>query len=278
MEEQPAVRSAPFLIVFTVLAGCAPALLAGLMTQKVPVGRPSVGQIERDKLVFSQYAVHLGEVAPTGTIPAHFDFFNAGETPIEIVKLDPSCGCLAPRLYGDKKIYGPGEHGTFYVSVKTANESPGPKDYTVKVKYHDGEPRERLVSFKLTIPEKKVSVTPAEVYFYQLDGNADSRSIVVEDHRGRNLTITNVTCPTEFATVSLGTKIVDGQTSRTPIRIDIPADVPSGRQTAILTIETDDPDYSIIKVPILIWGQESKIQQTSAEEISPRISTPPKPR
>lgn len=267
MEEQPAVRPAPFLIVVTILTGCVPALLAGLLTQQVPVGRPIVGEVTRDQLVFSQYAVQLGEVRPTGTIPAHFDFFNSGETPIEIVKLEPSCGCLAPRLYDDKKVYGPGEHGRFYVSVKTANETPGPKTYTVKVKYDDGEPRERLVSFKLTIPEKKVSVTPSEVYFYQLDGSADSREIVVTDHRGRNLTITNVICPTEFASVTLGTKIVEGQVSRTPIRIDIPANVPSGRNTAVLTIETDDPDYSTIKVPILIWGQESKIQQTSAEEV-----------
>ncbi len=269
MEEQPAVRSAPYFVVAMVLAGCIPALLAGLLTQQSPVGRPVVGQIEREPLIFSQYAVHLPEVPPTGVVPAHFDFFNSGKTPIEIVKLEPSCGCLAPRLYDDKKVYEPGEHGRFYVSVKTANETPGPKNYTVKVKYDDGEPKERLVSFKLSIPEKKVSVTPAEVYFYQLDGSADFREIIVADHRGRNLTITNVICPTEFASVTLGTKIVEDQTSRTPIRIDIPENVPPGRKTAVLTIETDDPDYSIIKVPILIWGQESKIQQTSAERSQP---------
>ncbi len=272
MEEQSAVRPTPFIMVSLVLAGFAPALLAGLLTQQIPVGRSVAGQINRDKLVFSQYAVQLGEVRPTGTIPAHFDFFNSGETPIEILKLEPSCGCLAPRLYDDKKVYKPGEHGRFYVSVKTANESAGPKTYTVKVKYDDGEPKERLVSFRLTIPEKKVSVTPAEVYFYQLDGSADFREIVVEDHRGRNLTITNVICPTEFATVTLGAKITDGQTTRTPIRIDIPANVPPGRKTAVLTIQTDDSDYSVIKVPILIWGKELKIQQTSAEEVAPQTN------
>ncbi|MBT5019004.1 DUF1573 domain-containing protein [Planctomicrobium sp.] len=246
--------------------GFVPALLAGLFTQTAPQERPISGTAERSKLVFSQYAVHLGEVRPVGTIPAHFDFVNMGEKPLEILKLEPSCGCLAPRLYEDKKVYAPGEHGRFYVSVKTANETPGPKDYTVKVSYDDGVPQERMVSFRLTVPEKKVSVTPSEVYFYQTQGKADFREIMVEDHRGRNLNILDVVCSTEYAQIQVGEKIIEGSVSRTPIRIDVPAEVPRGKSTALITIQTDDPDYQKIRVPILIWGPTSNIQQTSVEE------------
>lgn len=262
------LKNSGYLLPITLFLGFVPALLAGLMWQSAPVERKIAGDIVRSKLVFSQYAVHLGEVRPVGTIPAHFDFVNTGDQPVKILKLEPSCGCLAPRLYEDKKTYAPGEHGRFYVSVKTANESPGPKDYTVKVSYDDGEPKERLVSFHLTVPERKVSVTPAEVYFYQTQGKADFREIMVEDHRGRNLNVLDVVCSTEHASVKLGKKTIDGHVSRTPIRVDVPADVPEGKSTALITIQTDDPDYQIIRVPILIWGPSSNIQQTSAVDVN----------
>ncbi len=267
MEEQKSSSRLPLWATGLVLCGLTPAVLAGIFTQAVPVARPISGLVERDPLVFSQYAVHLGEVRPVGTVPAHFDFFNAGTTPIEILKLDPSCGCLAPRLYGEKTRYEPGEQGRFYVSVKTANEAPGPKEYTVKVNYNDGKPQERIVSFKLTVPEKKVSISPAEVYFYQTHGQADSREIVLEDHRGLNLNIIDLEYNDSTAQVTLGEKVVEGSTSRTPIRIDVPGDVPPGRHVSVLTIHTDDSEYRTIRVPILVWGPKSNIQQASAAEI-----------
>lgn len=254
-------------IAIALFAAFSPALLAGLLTHHAPQGRSLVGEIERDQLIFSQYALNLGTVRPTGTVPAYFDFFNAGETPLKILSLKASCGCLAPRLIDEKTVYAPGEHGRFYISVKTANESPGEKDYTVDVQYDNGEVKNRSVSFQLTIPEKKVSVVPSEVYFYQLTGKADSREIVVEDHRGKALNILDVSCSSDHAAITLGEKIIEGNSAKTPIRIDVPGDVPSGRSTAVLTMRTDDPEYAVIKVPILIWGPEKGVQPVNAEEV-----------
>ncbi len=267
MEEHQSAKRLKLKATGIVLFGLAPAILSVFLTQASPAARPISGKIERSPLVFSQYSVQLGEVRPVGTVPAHFDFFNAGKAPIEILKLDPSCGCLAPRLYGEKKIYQPGEHGRFYVSVKTANETPGPKEYTVKVNYNDGAPQESLVSFKLTVPEKKVSVTPSEVYFYQTQGKADSREIVVEDHRGLHLNVLDIEHTSEKAEVTLLEKIIEGSTSRTPIRINVPGDVPPGRHVSLITIHTDDSEYHTIKIPVLVWGPKATIQQASAEEI-----------
>lgn len=254
--------------------GLVPAGLAATLTQSVPAAREVTGKPQRDSLVFLQYAVHLGEVQPVGTVPAHFDFFNNSDRPIKITSLDPSCGCLAPQLYDRKELYGPGEHGRFYVSVKTANESPGPKEYTVKVSYNDGQPKERMVAFNLTVPDKKVSVTPSEIYFYQIQGKPDSREIYVEDFRGRDLNVVAVNSQSEFTSVTLGEKVRDGQITRTPIRIDVPGDVPPGRMSSWLTIETDDPDYQVIKVPVLIWGPEQTVQPVKAEEVVNELSEP----
>lgn len=278
MDEQRRQTAAPLRVALTLLMGVFPVILAGWLTHPTAEGRPINGGLPRENLIFSQYSVSLGEVPPVGVIPAHFDFFNAGEQTLEIVKIEPSCGCLAPRLYDDKRVFGPNEHGRFYVSVSTANETPGPKAYSVRVHYNDGEPRERLLSFKMVIPDKKVSVTPAEVYFYQLTGEADSREIVVQDFRGRDLNVVGIDFNSQLADITVGQKVTDSQGARIPIRIDVPENLEPGRRTTLLKIFTDDPDFQRIQVPILIWGPETTIQPVKAEQTAElsEATTPPR--
>jgi len=245
-----------------------PCLMALAKTQRVPQGKAVTGDIDRPPLVFSQYAVSLGEIPATGVVPAHFDYWNRGDQAIEITEITPSCGCLAPRIVDEKRVLQPGERGRFYVSVKTANETPGPKDYTVQVKYKDQQPREEIVRFHLDVPERKVTVTPSEVYFYQLTGQPDSRTILVQDHRGQRLNVTDVQVTSELATVAMGAaKEGEGGVWENEIRVDVPGEVPNGRKIALIKIQTDDIDYPLITVPLLIQGPEkSSVQLTSGEE------------
>lgn len=248
-----------------------PAALAVWSTERIPAARAVHGESERSSLVFSQYAVNLGEIPPTATIPVPFDFHNAGDRPLTLVKLDPSCGCLAPRVEQEKMSYAPGESGRFVVSVKTANESAGPKEYRVRVQYDDGRPREQLVHFRMVIPHKKVTVAPSELYFYQLNGKADWREIVVEDHRGGSLTVQGAAISSGESIVTVGEKYrhADGHWA-TPIRIDVPARPNPGKEIVMLTVRTDDSEYPEIRVPILIYGPTQPIQLTGGEDVPPQ--------
>ena len=116
-------------------------------------------------LAFEQYLVNQGDVGVAAVVGAKYYFTNTGTEPLTITKLDPSCGCLRPRLMPgksgkEKKTYEPGESGYFVVSVATANEVPGPHTYSVDVEYNDPQPRQTMVRFRLTLPEKKVTVDP----------------------------------------------------------------------------------------------------------------------
>ncbi|TWT55585.1 hypothetical protein KOR42_27120 [Thalassoglobus neptunius] len=259
-----------------------PFVISAFAAHSSDAARPISGQVPRETLIFSQYAVDLGLVPPLETIPAHFDFRNLGDSDVRILKLEPSCGCLNPRLFDDKKVYGTGESGRFYVSVKTANEAPGPKDYNVRVSYDDGELKERIVRFRMVIPERKVTVTPAEVYFYQTHGNPDSREILVQDHRGQQLNVLRVESKSDNISAEIGERRIRGQGVEVPIRIDVPGEVAPGKETCWLKIETDDPEYRVIQVPILIWGPQdstkSEIQPVTNEspsEVSDRLSVQP---
>lgn len=234
-----------------------PFVAALLLTPKIPQGVALGPAPERPSLAFAQYAVDLGEVPPRPMIQAHYDFWNKSDQPVKITKLDPSCGCLRPRLTDDRDTIAPGEHGQFVVGVSTANEDPGPHDYSITVHYNDGEPRTQDVRFLFTLPERKVSLEPSEVFFYQLTGEPDSRTVLVNDHRGSGMKVLAASISSKHATATVEAPQVLGKKgSRTPVRIDVAGNVPAQREIAMLVIETDDPEYKVLRVPVLIQGPE----------------------
>jgi hypothetical protein len=208
-------------------------------------------------LAFDQYAVDFREVPPRPVIQAHFDFTNRSDRPVTILQLQPSCGCLDPKLYGDQTHYEPGESGRFYVTLHTANESPGPHGYTITVRYHDDRPREEMLSFRLTLPERKVSVEPPEVYFYQLSGQPSEQIVYVTDYRGPALEVVSARCTSDLVSVEVLPPETDEEGHRrTPIRLSVPGNVPAGRHTGLVTIATNDPDFRQLFAAILVHGTD----------------------
>ena len=206
-------------------------------------------------LAFDQYAVNFREVPPRPVIQAHFDFTNRGDRPVQITRLLPSCGCLNPQLYDGQTHFEPGERGRFYITLQTANESPGPHGYTVAVQYDDGQPREETVAFSLILPERKVSVEPPEVYFYQLSGEPSEQIIYVTDYRDTGLRVLAAASRLEQLSVEVLPAEHDEQGHRrTPIRLRVPGDVPPGRHTGLVTITTTDPDFRELYAAILVHG------------------------
>lgn len=248
------------------------ALLPFLVALVCAAGTPQPGGIselpERPPLAFHQYAVNMREVPPRPVIQAHFDFTNRGDEPVHITELDASCGCLAPRLHDDQDTYLPGERGRFYVSIQTANESPGPHVYTVNVKYEDSSPHEELVVFRLTLPEKKLSVEPAELIFYPAPGVSESKTTYVTDFRGGEIEVTGAVCQLDFVKLEvLPTETDERGHHRVPVRVTVPADFPPGRHTGIISLHTADAEFERLYAAVLVHGQ-SPIQPVGAFEES----------
>jgi len=254
-----------------------PFLLAICLTQRVPVGKSVEGSIERPALAFSTYQNHIGQVSATGTIPVRFEFCNRGDGPVEIVELKPSCGCLAPKMMDNIKTLQPNQWGRFFATINTANETPGDKDYTIDVKYRaDKELHHQTVRLQLIVPERKVTVVPSELYFYQLSGKPDSRTIKVQDHRGTQLTVLDAQLNSDLASVELGKgHATENGVWETNVRVDVAGVVPNGRKIAMMTLTTDDPDYPQIKLPILIQGPTGNIVPASGTRIENSRSVVP---
>ena len=230
---------------------------------------------DRPALAFDQYMVNFGEPHPRSIHEAQFHFNNRSAHPVEVTDVKPSCGCLTPKLVGfdserrheERKIFAPGEHGVLAMGIRPAKEQPGDKSYSVTLSYNDGQPRTETLEFRITLPKKKLTVEPNELYFYQLSGEPDSRVVMVRDFRDQPARVVSVEAvtagrksqaePLPGVTVVLGenTPGADGEASW-PIQINVGPDLAPGRQDGWIVITTDDTETPLVKIPILLFGKE----------------------
>ena len=237
--------------------------LAGPTAQQVAEGA------ERPALAFDQYLVNLGK-APLGKqfLGAKFRFTNSSSNTVRITKLEPSCGCLNPRL--EKREYEPNESGDFLVRVETPNEAPGPKEYTVIVHYTDPAPRQAELFFKVVLPEKQVVVRPRSLIFSQSGTDATTHDAYVIDYRAQPLRVTDVKSTSELVAVELGdvTRNDDGSWQQHLI-ITVSGDVPPGVHWPLVIITTNDEEFQHLKIPLQIR------QRPQTEMSSDRTATKP---
>jgi len=260
------------------LLGCAvliPVVWSALAAARPAVPSPVPAGAGTDSLAFDQYLVNLRDVGLQPVLEGTYRFVNRGDEPLTITKLDPSCGCLTPRLAGDKKTYLPGEVGYFGIGVAAANEAPGPHTYTIKVHYTDPEPHEAVVRFKLRLPERKVTIEPPELAFFQYSETPSEATVYITDYRGGEIGVTRATSTADFIEVEIQDAVLDeyGNT-RVPVVLHVPGIVPPGRTISTLAIETNDPEFKSIRIPVLIDGP-SRVRQAGAEASGPPLPQTP---
>lgn len=247
-----------------IIAGLLPLLLACWHAPGAPRGRELNSARSLPPLGLVRYAVNLRELPAQNIVPAQFSFWNRGGQALEIVKVEPSCGCLSPTFADRKMLYQPGEEGQLFVSVKTANEPPGPALQWVKLHYRaGGETLEQLVTFRYTVPELKVSVSPVQLNFYQLNGEPGESELKVLDSRRKNLQVLSAQSADDLLELEVGERSLtaDG-VPYTSIRVHVPGPVAAGRRTSVVVIRTDDASYPELRVPVVIQGP-SDLQLTS---------------
>ena len=223
------------------------------LLQRVTGSTPAMVQAapERPGLVFHQFLVDRGRVPAISTVGAQFWFTNRGSTPVRILDMQPSCGCLQPRL--TKRDIPPGESGKIILPVQTPNQSPGPHEYRVRVRYTDPHPNETTLTFRVTLPEKQVMVEPRSLIFYQFGTGSTTRKIAVIDAPNSGLKLTAASCNLEFVSVEIRESKIDSNGQpRHYVSVTVPGVMPEGRHRAIITITTDHPKYRVLRVPMIV--------------------------
>jgi len=183
-------------------------------------------------------SLDAGEVKIGPALTRRFAFVNAGTRPLTITELKASCGCMTPTLA--HRTYQPGERGEISFEVNTLSQPAGPHRWTLTVGYRCGE-QTTTTTFEITARLiQEIEVTPAALAFQ----GVGSAVVTVRDRRERSLALqgAHASLPFLIATVE----------KDSTIRVAVASDCPEGRHAAAVTIETDDPYYREIKLPVAI--------------------------
>jgi hypothetical protein len=213
------------------------------------------GTPARADLRFGQTQIEVGEVRSGAPLAQRFAFVNDGPAPVAITAVQPSCGCLTPRLEPAGTLlphtYQPGEQGALLLEVNTLSQNQGVHTWHLVVRSETaGKPHgtELRVSGRVVT---EVAVQPAELTVFA--DAAVAHEIVVTDLRPQPLHVTEVrgTAPGLTGRVTEQCRDAAGRWV-CKVRLEVAGDYPEGRGQEILDIVTDDPTYRDLRVPLTV--------------------------
>ena len=133
------------------------------------------GDPARAAVTFKTDSHDIGTVLQTDRPEFEFEFTNSGASELEIVKIQPSCGCTYTELV--KRKYAPGESGSIHVKYDPTNKV-GPQNKHITVTTND--PKRPEVTLKLTANvEPAVLVEPRVVNFGSVNKD-EERKVKIE--------------------------------------------------------------------------------------------------
>lgn len=242
-------------------APCLASLASSSRTSSQPLTDAAAG---RSPLVMHIHMVHMREFdLREGKAVARFEFHNSSDQTLHIDKIKPSCGCVTTRLNQPLDGYESEASGEFYLEVDTSAESSGQHQYDVAIHYHMGDKKDadapsltEQVVFRVDVPEKKVTVRPRALIFYQFTEQPTVQPVNITDFRqGKDLEVLDVRveCPHVTSGELQRTADENGNVKWT-FPITAAGAVPSGRQTGQVFIRTNDSEFGELRIPVLIYG------------------------
>ena len=220
--------------------------------------------VSAEDLRFLAPLVNLGELR-TYVVRSHrFEFVNQGSLPLDIVQVEPSCGCMAVNL--PKRRFQPGEKGELTLDVKPTSQLNGPHTWFAKVHYRSGE-RASIVHLQIQATIRRdVSVSPSMLTW---NGSGEfKQEVTVTDVRHPPLSVTAL----YFTSPLVKAEVVSSRNGVTRILLQSVAAIPPGRKDEVLSIYTSDAVYGQLQVPVTLVGRVKKAVAVSPESIEVRIT------
>jgi len=229
--------------------------IAAFLTLLLGLGVPPA----RADLYCPKPVVEVGTVRTGAVLTQSFDIQNRGTSPIDITKVLPSCGCLAPQF--DKRRLEPAENGSVVLEVNTLGLAEGLQSWRVRLRYQDGTSAGELSLALCGNVISEVQVQPTSLVIYT--DTAVAHQVTLTDRRPQPLAITAVDTTLPGLRPRLGEvqHNAAGHWTRT-VYLDVDTDCPEGRHDALLHIRTSDPLYRDLRVPVTIVKRSR--QQVSA--------------
>ncbi len=235
---------------------------------------PWVGGVARADLRCAEAVVSLGSVKAGQPLSRRFTLINAGHDEVQITAVQPSCGCLKPRL--EERRLRPGDSAVLVLEVNTLTAPAGPNSWRVQTMYTaGGQLLEITVELRATVVSE-ITVQPAALVL-QTESSLGS-DIVLTDARSTPLTVTGVRTTAPFLRASVTEPRVDANGRRVQVvHVDAESGVPDGRHDEMLQIYSSDPDYKELRVPVTVVKQSRQSVVANPAEVSIQLGSGPVP-
>lgn len=218
--------------------------------------------------------VVLGEVKAGRPLSHRFTIVNSGPDVVEITAVQPSCGCLKPRL--EERRLRPGESGVLLLEVNTLTTPAGPNAWRVQVLYSCGEQRHDLTLVLRATVVSELTVQPAALVL-QTESSLGSEVTLI-DARVRPLTITGVRTTAPLLSASLLESHSDEHGKNVHVvRLEVRPGFPEGRHDETLQIFSSDPEYPELRVPVTVVKQARVAVSATPAEVSVNAVAGPLP-
>lgn len=198
----------------------------------------------RSELRVPAPVVNLGEVKAGLPLTHTFELINDGPGIVEILDTRGSCGCVVGKV--EPRVIQPGERGTLTLRMHTLGQAAGPHLWKATVGYRQGGMEKDITVGVQVRLVTEVTVQPATLTVIT-DGDL-IQLVTLTDQRAKPLQVHGV----QTSTPGLKARLLDQKTGTARIELETRKDLSPGRHDEMLTIDTDDPGYRQLQVPVTI--------------------------
>lgn len=226
------LRTKYYPILFALLTAC---LSSGVLTAQAETKLP---RLQVDQSIFD-----FGKVMQGTQVVHDFTLRNVGDAPLEIDKVQPSCGCTAVASVTD--VIEPGAE----VQLRSTFDTSGFYGYkvkTIRVFSNDPTQASTVLSLRGTV-QRDVEVSPPRVYFGAVDkGRSPTKSLTLTRAAGSKIQIGEVTSHSDKLTVSVEELKAGGK----KVSVTLSDQLPVGTFRSRLSVKTSSDKNPVITVPV----------------------------
>lgn len=164
----------------------------------------------------------FGTVAKGEVLTYQFQIKNTGDQDLEILKVQPACGCTVAKY---DAVIKPGETGMVEAAVKTETFQ-GPISKPVTIQTNDPDMPTAQVSIRANVKPYVEAYPAGFVRFNLLQGDKDKRSVVLYSEEEEPFTIESIEVPgdwvkVDYAPVAKAERAPVGREGQNQYKLDV---------------------------------------------------------
>ncbi len=225
-----------------------------------PAAAPQRAPGDGPRASFTKTFHDFGTIDDAQPVTVEFKFVNAGNAPLEILKVNSSCGCTAAAP--SKTVYEAGEEGAITVTFKPQGRN-GAQHKSVRVETNDAT--NKTVTLKISSDVlAAITITPRLVNFNNVERGLEKKERFEVRLRGGESKVTSVEVEGGLVTAAIVEEHTPEPTDEHPssvttVEVTLSPEAPSGwleRKVRVSTNMNETPTVDVLATGTILGSLE----------------------